>query len=67
MTVMENTVYVLACAHCNKIATEEEIVGKEDSDEAVTCVCGCTEFAAVKLPEDLAEDSYLVVEGEGAQ
>jgi hypothetical protein len=61
---MENTVYVLACSHCNKIATEDEIVGKEDSDEAVTCTCGCTLMAAVKIPESMADESYLVVEGE---
>lgn len=64
MRAMENNVYVLACAHCNKIATESEIDGKEDSDEAVTCICGCTQFAAVQLPESMAQEDYLVVDGE---
>jgi hypothetical protein len=55
-------VYVLCCVACNRIATEDDIEGIEESDDPVTCVCGETKFAAVKLPEEMVLDEYLVTD-----
>lgn len=61
---MSNTVYVLACNSCNKIATENELTGEPEENGYVICICGCMQFEAVQLPEEMVQDGYLVVDGE---